>query len=669
MCQWQPVDGPPGGIVNSLTTLGNNIFAASWSGGIFISSNNGQNWNMTPLNGGLYYSLASNNTTVYAGVYDSGVYKSTNNGFSWEKANLSLTVFSLAVNGSNIFAGTPTGIYRSTNDCQTWSLVLNESNLTHNSIVTKGVIIFAGSTNGLYRSTDNGQTWNIIHNQGEVYSVILNGNNILAAVSYSRIFSSTDNGQNWTQLPGPLIGVSGIISLAANGSTILAGTAWSGNGNGVYRTTNNGINWTRTLSSLIFNGDINSLLTNGTNVFAGGNGIYNSTNFGQNWTQTHFNGHSIISILASGTNIYTGISEEGGAYHSTDNGQSWMRTDIPYDEAGQVEVRSFVQSGTNIIAGASTSSSGIPWGIFVSTNNGFNWSNVYNNLYVSSLTANGANVFAATTGVNVYRSTDYGMTWSPTPLNHSVNSLTSSGSDIFAANNNNPAEISHSTNNGQNWIQTSSPGLSYIQALSVSGINLLAGSIFGLCLSTDKGNSWSSPASLTAHITSFAVSGNYVFAATSDSGIYLSSDNGQNWRQKNEGMEIFNTKDIESIAAGTDYLYAGTTENSVWKRSISEIIGIQNISTEIPNKFKLEQNFPNPFNPSTNIRYDLPKNGFVKLIVFDVLGREVQTLVNEKQSEGTYEVTFNASQYPSGVYFYRLITDEFSETKKMILMK
>ncbi|MCX6162543.1 MAG: T9SS type A sorting domain-containing protein, partial [Ignavibacteriae bacterium] len=83
----------------------------------------------------------------------------------------------------------------------------------------------------------------------------------------------------------------------------------------------------------------------------------------------------------------------------------------------------------------------------------------------------------------------------------------------------------------------------------------------------------------------------------------------------------------------------------------------------------LSQNYPNPFNPTTNIRYALPRAGEVKLTVFNTLGKEVETLVNEHQSAGTYEVSFDASQYPSGVYFYRLTTDNFSDTKRMLLVK
>ena len=81
------------------------------------------------------------------------------------------------------------------------------------------------------------------------------------------------------------------------------------------------------------------------------------------------------------------------------------------------------------------------------------------------------------------------------------------------------------------------------------------------------------------------------------------------------------------------------------------------------------QNYPNPFNPTTNIRFELPNSGSVKLVVFDALGREVATLVNEKLTPGTYEVDWNGSEYPSGTYFYKLTAGDYVETKKMILVK
>lgn len=97
--------------------------------------------------------------------------------------------------------------------------------------------------------------------------------------------------------------------------------------------------------------------------------------------------------------------------------------------------------------------------------------------------------------------------------------------------------------------------------------------------------------------------------------------------------------------------------------------GVQNIGGKIPKQFSLSQNYPNPFNPMTNVRFQMPKSGFVKLVIFDVLGREVETLVNEQLKTGTYEVDWNASEFPSGVYFYRLEADGYTDAKKMILVK
>ena len=96
---------------------------------------------------------------------------------------------------------------------------------------------------------------------------------------------------------------------------------------------------------------------------------------------------------------------------------------------------------------------------------------------------------------------------------------------------------------------------------------------------------------------------------------------------------------------------------------------IQNISAEIPSKYSLSQNYPNPFNPTTNIKYQIANNSFVTLIIFNILGREVATLVNEQLEPGTYNVDWNASQFTNGIYFYRLKTKGFTDTKKLILLK
>jgi hypothetical protein len=95
----------------------------------------------------------------------------------------------------------------------------------------------------------------------------------------------------------------------------------------------------------------------------------------------------------------------------------------------------------------------------------------------------------------------------------------------------------------------------------------------------------------------------------------------------------------------------------------------EEIGTIAPTEFTLQQNYPNPFNPSTQIKFSVPQTSKVKLIVTDILGKEVAVLVNDNLNAGNYSANFNASNISSGVYFYTLITDNFKQSRKMILMK
>jgi hypothetical protein len=111
---------------------------------------------------------------------------------------------------------------------------------------------------------------------------------------------------------------------------------------------------------------------------------------------------------------------------------------------------------------------------------------------------------------------------------------------------------------------------------------------------------------------------------------------------------------------------------AIYKMNVSyqmPVIGITQISTNIPNDFMLWQNYPNPFNPVTNIKFDVPYSSAVKLTVYDVTGRVIDELVNDVLNAGTYNADWNANNVSSGIYFYRIETIDFSETKKMVLIK
>lgn len=116
---------------------------------------------------------------------------------------------------------------------------------------------------------------------------------------------------------------------------------------------------------------------------------------------------------------------------------------------------------------------------------------------------------------------------------------------------------------------------------------------------------------------------------------------------------------IDSIVSGNTFIVT----------LVRTTVGINLLSTAIPEKFNLENNYPNPFNPQTNINFDLPVNAFADLRIYDTKGSEVKTLLSENLQPGSYQVSFNAGNLPSGVYFYRLKTSGFSDTKRMILVK
>jgi hypothetical protein len=149
--------------------------------------------------------------------------------------------------------------------------------------------------------------------------------------------------------------------------------------------------------------------------------------------------------------------------------------------------------------------------------------------------------------------------------------------------------------------------------------------------------------------------------------------------------ENFSASFKDSIITDTTYLYTDLqTDKEYWWRvkgyntsGWGNFSKVQTFDTyiisvereEIPIEYALEQNYPNPFNPSTTIKYGISERSFVELRVYDILGREVASLINEEQDAGYYNIEFNANNLASGVYLYKLTAGEFIETKKMILLK
>ena len=258
------------------------------------------------------------------------------------------------------------------------------------------------------------------------------------------------------------------------------------------------------------------------------------------------------------------------------------------------------------------------------------------------------------------RSTDAGISWSADTrlTNHTGDkdypSVSSTGSDVHVVwsdqrDGNREIYYKGSTDNGVTWGAdtrlTNDPAVSSTPSVASSGSvvhvvwneNRDANFEIYYKRSTNRGLSWQADSRLTndpdiSEHPSVTTSGTYVHVVWDDG--------------RDGNLEIYYKRD--------------PTGNP---------IGIINIGSEIPDGFSLSQNYPNPFNPSTKIQFTIPHSSFVRMVVYDLLGREIETLVKQNLNAGAYSVDWGASKYSSGVYFYRIQTERFTDTKKMLLIK
>ena len=269
-------------------------------------------------------------------------------------------------------------------------------------------------------------------------------------------------------------------------------------------------------------------------------------------------------------------------------------------------------------------------------------------------TNSGTNWTAQTSGVNVeIRSVHF-------PLNSTIG---------WAAGSN--GTILFTTNSGTNWNSQTS-GTSVVLR-SICFINFSTGWIAGhsgtILKTSNAGTNWVSQLS---NVTNFLYSTKFADAQTgwtvgSGGKVYVTTNGGTNWSLQTTGSssDLYSVSFINSSTgwiSGQSGLILKTTDGG-------GLTGITSYSNEIPTSYVLYQNYPNPFNPVTNIVFSIPQRETVKLTVYDVLGSEARVLVDQTLSAGTYIVSFDASEFSSGVYFYRLEAGTFIDVKKMILIK
>jgi ligand-binding sensor domain-containing protein len=373
-------------------------------------------------------------------------------------------------------------------------------------------------------------------------------------------------------------------------------------------------------------------------------------------------GSEALAMKKNGATIIV-ATKDSGIFISTNAGGNWEKRN---NGLSNKKVYSLAVNGSTIAAGT------YGGGIFFSTDNGMNWTAKNSGVtlpYIYALAFSGSNILAGSGGAGVYISTNSGDNWN---INLSLSSIAAAFhvTDTTVYLGIGPY-FYRSRNNGADWSLVATANYSvkgFAITRNASTTNLFVGTLGGMYVSTNNGGSWSTKNSgLTyTNVNAMAVSGNNLFAATENGGVFVLKENATSWEQINTGLPA-NTSARDIIVDGST-VYLATAAGVVWKRSLSEVTSVQNY-TAMPERFSLSQNFPNPFNPETKIRFQLKENGWTTLKIYDLVGREVTSLIDQQLSAGTYEVTFNARAISSGVYLYRLQTKEHSESRRMIVLR
>ncbi|MFA6438388.1 MAG: T9SS type A sorting domain-containing protein [Bacteriovoracaceae bacterium] len=489
------------------------------------------------------------------------------------------------------------------------------------------------------------------------------GSKIVAGTYLGRIYLSTDFGTTWSEIqPNGNVNGKWIASaMSADGNIIMAASY----GQGLWLSINGGATWsTQTFMNLKGWRTI-SMSSNGNKIIAGANParLYLSTNTGTDWTEIQpgnldlDRGWKSSAMSFNGDTIIVGLDNydvpDERTYLSTDGGTTWTEK-IPSGVSSQ------------------------------------DWS-------VLMMSSNGGTILAGAYGQRLWRSTDGGTNWSETqPAGNSnkdwcTGAMSSDGNKIIIGEEGGGGggRLYRSADGGISWSETGPIGGSISQwnasAISATGVRAIVGAYTYRLFINDSGTP------LPVEFVSFIASTkqhsvelqwrtaseiqNYGFEierrAVDDH--HLQGDGHFEWMKTGfvEGSGTTNSPKQYSftnkhLSAGK-YLYRLKQIDRDGKFKYSQAVEV-NVGYA-PKELSLEQNFPNPFNPATNINYELSAAGQVSLKVYDAVGKEITTLVNEVKGEGSYSVKFDASKLSSGIYFAKLQSRNKIQLKKMIILK
>jgi photosystem II stability/assembly factor-like uncharacterized protein len=589
---------------------------------VFISSYTHGGWVLQNTGTTTFISSISfpSESTGFASGWSSTILKTTNGGTNWTFLSSPVSASYSSIYFVNVNTGWLVGsngtVIKTTNSGLSWQTQI--SNTTTLLMLTNFVDAQTGYVVGysgvILKTTNGGNNW-VSQNSGVTVNLLsvrfVNAETGYVTGDLSRILKTTNGGLTWISLVSGIYNNLGKIALTSATTGYVPATDGT-----VFKTTNGGDYWiaqSSGTSNYLVSANFPSM---NTGYISGGNGsIIKSTNAGLNWvsqiTPVTYELHWVYFI-----NNLTGWSTGYGGtiIKTTDGGVGYpvpLAPQLLYPPNNSTDISLI----PNMQWYASTNATS--YHIEISTSPNFN--TIIDSATVITTNYNVPNGKLGTAITYFWR------------VNASNQNGTSPWSAVwnFATQTGLPAPVLLSPPNGIVGVNLT-PTLDWDTVLTATSYKIQISTISNFSVIVD---------SATVYMSQYAVPiGKLQNLMTYFWRVYASNS------------------------------YGISPWSSVWRFTVV-VTGLANSNINLPSEFKLYSNYPNPFNPATKIRFDIPKSTLTKLIVYDALGRTVETLVNKELSAGTYEYTWNASKYNSGIYFVRIVSDKYVETKKMVLLK
>ena len=641
--------------LNDITCYGDQFAViAGDNGTVYMTTSSGSSWStLTIASSDHILSVAVLDDSILALGFSNGtIWTTQNRGDTWTIGTTPDTnaVYAIDyVNATEIWAAAGATAWRSTNGGTEWNTVrtFDVDNLTDVEFLDQQVGFVCGIGGDVFRTLDNGTTWDSTdyYLMWEPASLVVQDSSTVRVIDRrGYILRCTGSFHSWnhTRIGGNYSDMTYLdwqdIFVAAGGQ----GDFWGAGGYGTIaaRSTDQGDNWTYTM----YNQEMHI------------RSVY-FLNENEGWAA----GGVDFQISTTAPEIVT---------HTTDGGSTW-NTILSESGGGGLTDVYFIDSDTGWAAGSSR--------IWRTNNGGMDWEQT------GTVSANDLSFINNQEGWQcglsgtIRHTTNGGETWDAqyAPSNadylYSIEFVDNQLGWCTGYNwQNHTGIILHTLNGGTDWyyqfFETNTTGFRSIRSIDMWDSDRgIAVSIYGTILETTTGDTtWAeitAPDSTSLNSVSYQDENNIL--AAGDDGYIIIKTAGGSW-QVDTVLSEHRIMDI--YAVNEEHRFAATDQGIVLVYTPPQSVD-ENKTNTIPNQFTLQQNYPNPFNPTTNIHFDLLQSAHVTITVYNVLGQKIATLINDKVKAGHYTSAFDGSDLASGIYLYRMVTDQFSDTKKMVLLK